>query len=436
MTAARYTAALVSLLLAMATGTASAQSPGAVSAPCAPLFDWRGFYPPEVLDRVAQRSAPGLRENFDEVLLPRLTDRERGALRDARLDLSQREYKDHPLNFYAARGGLVVLPLSSVRLVSDLSLALAWLNRHRLPEKRVFDYAAMLAWRGPTPDGVQALPLGVLGVPDNADSDPAIDGLYQKIMGSIMVFVMAHETGHLFHGHRADVDAAQSRLQESEADAFAIDLMARIGAAPVGISFYFLMAAPFECPGRSTHPLSGERVARAARAIVDNAAVFARDKPDPARERQLIGAIAGKLQEVSALVDDPDVREATRHVGQSSSVASFAASASPAPGQAVARQAFDGSYSGKWADAKGTVLEIGMVLKREGQVVHGTYDFGMGPVELDGAVNGDHLDYSWRWGSEYFGRGRLVSGAGGELEGTWGYTRSIEGGGTLTATPR
>jgi hypothetical protein len=60
----------------------------------------------------------------------------------------------------------------------------------------------------------------------------------------------------------------------------------------------------------------------------------------------------------------------------------------------------------------------------------------MGPVELDGAVNGDHLDYSWRWGSEYFGRGRLVSGAGGELEGTWGYTRSIEGGGTLTATPR
>ena len=190
------------------------------------MFDWRGFYPPEVLDRVAQRSAPGLRENFDEVLLPRLTDRERGALRDARLDLSQREYKDHPLNFYAARGGLVVLPLSSVRLVSDLSLALAWLNRHRLPEKRVFDYAAMLALWGPRrtacrrcrsasgrPRQCRQRSRHRRPVPEDAQ------------IGSIMVFVMAHETGHLFHGHRADVDAAQSRLQESEADAFAIDLM-------------------------------------------------------------------------------------------------------------------------------------------------------------------------------------------------------------------
>jgi len=125
-----------------------------------------------------------------------------------------------------------------------------------------------------------------------------------------------------------------------------------------------------------------------ARAIVDNAAVFARDKPDPARERQLIGAVAGKLQEVSALIDDPDVREAMRRVGQSSSVASFATSASPAPGQTVARQAFDGSYSGQWADAKGTVLEIGMVLTREGQIVRGTYDFGLGTVELGHLFSG------------------------------------------------
>ncbi len=77
-----------------------------------------------------------------------------------------------------------------------------------------------------------------------------------------------------------------------------------------------------------------------------------------------------------------------------------------------------------------------MVLTREGQIVRGTYDFGLGTVELDGTVDGDHLNYAWRWGSEYFGRGRLVNGAGGELEGTWGYTQRSDGGGTLTATPR
>ena len=418
-------------VLLLVTGIAAAR------AQCPPAFDWSGFYPSAILDRVAQRSAPGLRSNFEQVILPRLTDQERRVLRNVRLDLSQREYPQHPLNFYAARDGLVVLPLSSIRLVSDLTLALAWLNRNRLPEKRVFDYAAMLAYRGPAPDGVRAQPLSVLGIPADADSDPAVEGLYQKMFGSTMVFVMAHETGHLFHGHRAGVSAAQSRIQESEADAFAVDLMARIGAAPIGVSFYFLMAAPFECPGSSTHPLSGERVTRLARAITDNASVFARDKPTPTHERQLIEGIAAELRKVAPLVDDPDVRAATRQVGMSSKVADFASSTSPGQGRQTAeRQAFDGSYSGQWTDAKGTTLDISMVLTRQGRIVRGKYEFGLGSVELEGTVDGDQLNYAWRWGSEYFGRGRLGSTAGGRLQGTWGYTQRSEGGGTLVATPR
>ena len=143
-----------------------------------------------------------------------------------------------------------------------LSLALAWYNRKRLPEQKVFDYAAMLAFRGPAPDGVKALPLTALGVPEGADNDPAVESLFQKLFGTTMVFIMAHETGHLFHGHRANVDDARSRQQEGEADAFAVEMMARMGAPPIGISFYFMMAAPFECADRSTHPLSGERINR------------------------------------------------------------------------------------------------------------------------------------------------------------------------------
>jgi hypothetical protein len=420
---------LMLLLLVTAVTAARAQ--------CAPEFDWSGFYPPSVIDRVALRSAPGLRSNFEQVILPRLTDHERRVLRNATLDLSQREYPRHPINFYAAQGGRVVMPLSSVRLVSDLTLALAWLNRHRQPEKRVFDYVAMLAYRGPAPDGVRAQPLTALGVPADADSDPAVEALFQKMFGTIMVFVMAHETGHLFHGYHATVDSAQSRAQESEADAFAIDLMARIGAAPIGVSFYFMMAAPFECPGRSTHPLSGERISRLSRAVMDNGAVFARDKPSPMRERQLIEGIVTELQKVATMVDDPDVRAATRQVGMSSRVADFAATTPPGQRRrSVVRQAFDGGYEGKWTDSKGTSLDIRMALQRQSKTVRGKYEFGMGSVELEGTVDGDQLSYAWRWGTEYFGRGRLRSNASGQLEGTWGYTQRHEGGGTLTATPK
>jgi hypothetical protein len=402
-------------------------------AQCAQPFNWSGFYPPASLDRVAQRTTPGLRSNFEQVLLPRLTDRERQQLGRINLDLSRREYAEHPLNFYAATGGNVVLPLSSVKLVSDLSLALAWYNLKRLPDEKVYDYAAMLAFRGPAPDGVKALPLTALGVPDAADNDPAVNGLFQKLFGTTMVFIMAHETGHLFHGHRANVGDAQSRQQEGEADAFAIELMARMGAAPIGISFYFMMAAPFECADRSTHPLSGERINRLAATLRNNASVFARNAPSPQQERQAVESIAQELSKVARLVDDPDIRESMRAAGLSSKVADFAAAARPSR---TSRQPFDGDYVGQWTDAKGVSLDFRMSLRRQGTTVRGTYEFGMGTAELEGTVGGEQLDYAWRWGTEYFGRGKMNSLANGALQGTWGYTRRSEGGGTLSATPR
>jgi len=422
--------AILALLLLLAGSAARAQ--------CPPPYDWSGFYPQAILDRAARLTAPDLRSNFEQYMLPRLTDQQRRALAGIALDFSRREYPEHPLNFYAARGGKIVLPLSSVRLVTDLTLALAWLNRHRLPEKKVFDYVAMLAYRGPAPDGVRAQPLAALGVPENATSEANVSELFQKLLGDTMVFIMAHEMGHLFHNHQPNLDAAQSRRQESEADAFAVELMGRMGMPPVGISYYFTMAMPVECPVRSTHPLTGERVNRLAATLRDNAALFARDKSSPQHERQLIEAIAGELDVLARLLDDPDIRESARLIGQSSKVADFsgasAAAAVPgAPHPGTVRQTFDGSYVGQWADAK-AALDFRMTLRRQGQIVRGDYEFGMGAAELEGTVTGDQLDYAWRWGKDYFGRGRLKSLPDGQLQGTWGYGHRLDGGGTVNAT--
>jgi hypothetical protein len=425
--------AILALLLLLAGSAARAQ--------CPPAYDWSGFYPPAILDRVARLTAPDLQSNFDQFMLPRLTDQQRRALAGVGLDFSQREYPEHPLNFYAARGGKIVLPLSSVRLVTDLTLAVAWLNRHRLPEKKVFDYAAMLAYRGPAPDGARALPLAALGVPETAASEADVGDLFQKVLVDTMVFIMAHEMGHLFHNHQANVSAAQSRLQESEADAFAVELMGRMGVPPIGISYYFTMATPFECPARSTHPLTGERVNRLAATLRDNAALFVRDKPSPQHERQLIDAIAQELDVLARLLDDPDIRESTRLIGQSSRVTDFSGANASAnvprtPDPGIARQTFDGNYVGQWIDAKGTALDFRMTLRRTGATVRGNYEFGMGTAELEGNVESDQLDYAWRWGKDYFGRGKLTSLGNGDLQGTWGYTKRFDGGGTLSATPR
>jgi hypothetical protein len=247
---------------------------------------------------------------------------------------------------------------------------------------------------------------------------------------------MAHELGHIFHKHSANVSVEQSRRQEGEADAFAVELMARLHAPPVGIVFYFNMVAPFECPARSTHPMSGQRISRLVAALRDNAPLFAADKPSPQREMQLIESVAQGLEQVSKLLDDPDIREAMRRTGQSSSVADFATAAAPAIAAPRSRLAFDGDYVGQWIDSKGTAIDFRMTLRRQGQVVHGRYEFGVGAADLEGTVAGDQLDYAWRWGNDYFGRGRLRSDAGGRLQGTWGYTQRNEGAGTLTAEPK
>ena len=76
-----------------------------------------------------------------------------------------------------------------------------------------------------------------------------------------------------------------------------------------------------------------------------------------------------------------------------------------------------------------------MTLNRQEQTVRGRYEFGMGVAELEGTVTGDQLDYAWRWGNDYFGRGRIRSAADGRLQGTWGYGQRNEGAGTLTAEP-
>ena len=73
-------------------------------------------------------------------------------------------------------------------------------------------------------------PLAALGIPDEALNDREVEDLFQKLYGDTMVFIMAHELGHLFHKHSANVSMERSRQQESEADAFAVELMARLHA--------------------------------------------------------------------------------------------------------------------------------------------------------------------------------------------------------------
>ena len=79
-----------------------------------------------------------------------------------------------------------------------------------------------------------------LGVPDNAREESAVANRVDRNFGNTIVFLLAHELGHALKKHDTHSrDPIQKRRQEIEADAFAIEVMRRIGQVPLGVEFWF-----------------------------------------------------------------------------------------------------------------------------------------------------------------------------------------------------
>jgi len=407
---------------------------------------WAGFYDRKTLVYWQGQTPPGIEENFREVIWPKLTPEEKRSLGRVVLDFPL-EDTQHPMNFYAVAGGgkkTITLPVSSLRFLGDMAVAYAWLNASGYSIDPVTDYLAMLKYQWP--DGLAGRryrPRDALGIPDDATSNARVNTQFQRIFGTAIVFVLGHELGHLYYQHGTNVSPERSREQEEEADRFGMELMRRIGDAPVGmVQFFYILAhlEPYKSdpnyPARrttATHPVTSSRLRAIAAGIETNAADFSRTGTQPAT----LAKIAGDVRTIARNFDDPGVQELIRQKGLSAKpelLGPRKPGASIAAAPAAAGQAnlpFSGNYRGKWLNTKGTDFDVEMGLTRQGDAVRGSYNFGAGNVVIEGTVSNNTLFYNWKWGTEYFGKGVLKPDASGrELIGTWGYTQAESGAGT------
>jgi Peptidase family M48 len=407
---------------------------------------WGGFYDRQTLVYWHGQTPPGVEENFREVIWPKLTPEEKRTLGRVTLDFPLEDAR-HPMNFYAgSRGGqnIITLPMSSLRFFGDVALAHAWLNQSGYSTDPITDYLAMLKYQWP--DGLAGRryrPRDVLGIPDNATANPRVAGQFQRIFGTAIVFVLGHELGHLYHRHGTSVTPEASRRDEEEADRFGMEIMRRIGEAPVGmVPFFSVFAhlAPYssdpnylERRARATHPVTSSRLRAVADGIESNAADFSRTGTALAT----LVKLAGEVRAFAGIFDDEGAQALIRQKGQAARPeqlgprkpgAIIAATPPVGGGPAVP---FSGNYRGKWLNARGTDFDVEMALTRQGDTVRGSYTFGVGPVTIEGTVEAGTLFYNWKWGTAYFGKGVLKPDASGqELNGTWGYTRAESGAGT------
>ena len=162
-------------------------------------------------------------------------------------------------------------------------------------------------------------------MPSNALSDTYVDDVSQKILKSTIYFVAAHEYAHVMYRHRAytAITAQQAQTQEIEADAFALDVMRRIGVAPMAMTYFFLIATRLEpspvefsspeayegyLKKRATHPISSSRIGKVADGIEANLESFARLQSDPVAAKRALQMIVPQLREIADTLDDRDMR--------------------------------------------------------------------------------------------------------------------------------
>ena len=379
--------------------------------------DLTGLYDEATLDQWGQRYERSTQRILDEVIRPALLADEQRRLANADLDLpvhAEGTQRGRPLAFYAD-GWRVVMPVFSLKFLDDLCTAYAWLQINGYSLETISDYTAMLRYGEVQPTPAYA-PLAALGVPADALDDRRVDELALGHFVTARTFILLHELGHIYHGHRGGT-GAPSRANEEAADRFAAEVMARTPLPPLGSLVFFMADASwsgYPAAEDDTHPLSGARLRALAARVEDR-------------------GLARSLVQLADLLDDPDIRTGFAAAGRSATLDSLKPrrpGALPGADADGAQQPFAGSFVGQANQHGDAPFPVRIDLRRDGERVQGQYSFGIGMGQLAGRVDGRRLDFEWQWAGN-FGRGVFeASEDGARFDGTWGYQQSTDNAGS------
>jgi hypothetical protein len=284
------------------------------------------LYPEEILASEQPRFQERVGQIYRHGLWDFLDGPEKQALADVELRFPLVGANRNPFDFYAGRERgrpTIWLPVLSLKVIEDLSIAWAWRQVHGYTLEPFDEYVAMLKYREPTDfaGGRYPDPLSALGVPARIwEQEPAVDDLSLRLRNSAWAFVLAHEMGHLRYGHpgNAAVDPKTSQRHEVEADQFALDLLSRSKTIPMGAVLWFQATVGF-FPNRAdfatdaafldwqqqeaTHPANPLRLQSLALAL-DRAAG---DGVDPAHA-EVLRFIATRLATIADTLAEQDMQ--------------------------------------------------------------------------------------------------------------------------------
>lgn len=414
------------------------------------------LYDDQTLQYWGPRYEKGLRDNFDNVILPHLSEAERLQLSGVRIEVPWHVPGQEPFAFFTSGPPwTVTLSAASIKFFDDLCVAQAWLNANGYSLETASEYVTMLKYRTPEAlGGAYPAVLDALQIPADALDDQRVYNTATRLFDEAIFFILVHELGHVLYehpGYGPGISRAEARANESAADDFALDMMRRVGAEPTSMAFFFVAAAHY-LQGRgdfgseaayqgfladATHPLTAERLHALASSLEGSADRFAQDEGDVAASRARILGTAAQLHQVAEILGDPGVQGLIAQKGRGMTPEMLAPRrpgelpnlAASGPPQVATGAPFHGTYVGEFSDGTAS-LPMKTVLRRQGDQVMGEYYYGGGAGRIVGLVQDRVLYYQWLEGGAS-GYGYLIAAEdGSSLDGRWGHGESMDDGGT------
>jgi hypothetical protein len=282
--------------------------------------DRPGLYDSNELNDLKEYFSEQINNVFKESIEPSLTTEQRQTVK---INLPVTGDSHDPLDFYAG-GKTATFPIFSLMFLHDLVVAYIWRDVNGCkPPTAVFEYVNMLKYweTRPVPRGSYTNPIDALGIPSPntaklAGMNPEFGVRFQRVFYGTLLFVTAHEIGHVVLGHKG----FGSVTKEIAADNFAFDIFARNQIDPSGIMVFFLLSslwvpneAEFKANQReSDHPLNGRRVRALGSRLIQHPEQYypGADASDP--RISLLKLVGTQLMDVGNNLDSLARREQLR----------------------------------------------------------------------------------------------------------------------------